>query len=167
MARSSYALPGTLVDESAKAEIAKAVSRVKRRVQGSCGPLSLGVGIGGVLCKYLSDCCRPEPPSPFRGVTIGQRSLAWASLDATPSLAAARHRGCTLNDLWMSALASAMGTYMRTRGIGTAGLDLTAGLPVSMHPPILAPEIGNTAGNRARPGLNLHACGVKAEGSPV
>ncbi len=108
----------------------------------------MGVGIVAVLCKYVADCFRPEPPSPFRGPSSSERAIAWAALDASTSMETARSHGCTLNDVWMSALAGAMGTYMRARGDPTEGLELTVGMPVSMHPPVLDADIGRIAGNR-------------------
>ena len=46
-------------------------------------------------------------------------------------------------------LSSAMGSYLRSRrGMSTDGLEVTVGLPVSLHPPILPANIGNTAGNK-------------------
>lgn len=147
---------GALSDEAAsgsllkvpKEEIDKKVAEVKARAVGGCGPAGLCYGISKVLCKYAADLLRPEPPSPFRGLTSAGRSVAWSKADAEASIRAARARGCTFNDLWMSCLCFAMGEYMRKRQLPTDGVTLTAGLPVSLHPPILPPEVGNAVGNR-------------------
>ena len=122
----------------------------------------MALGAVGVLCKYVANALRAEPPSPFRGLTTGQRTLAWrGSIDLEGSLGTARRLGCTLNDLWMACLAFAMGEYMRRHlrktgeaatdadaDASTRDLELTAGIPVSLHSPILPPEVGNSSGNK-------------------
>ena len=77
---------GSTLSEGAKAEIAKAITKVRARVEGGCGPLGLAAGFCRVAGKYLGDLCRPEPPSPFRGTTQGSRSLAWASVSRRDSV---------------------------------------------------------------------------------
>lgn len=146
-AMSDEAQAGCLVKMS-KEEIERKIGEVKARSLGGCGPVGLCVGAGRVLCRYAADLLRAEPPSPFRGNTGIGRSIAWAAVDAHASIGAARARGCTFNDLWMSCLCFAMGEYMRARGWPTEKVHLTAGLPVSLHSPILPPEVGNEVGNR-------------------
>ena len=166
-ALSDEAKTDSILDEATKAMIDEKVRAIKASVTGGCNQLKVGLGITSVLCKYLhSWLFREEPASPFRGSTSGQRTLAWrAGIDCEASIEVARKHGCTLNDLWMSCLAHAMGSYMRSRhskgltsaaagGVAavspsvTDGLELTAGLPVSLHPPILPPEVGNSSGNK-------------------
>ena len=149
---------GALSDEASKgqsllggmtqADLDKLIAQKKAQVTGGCGPIGLCCGGFGVLCKYTIDLLRPEPSTPFRGLTSTGRSLAWASLDANSSIRAARQRGCTFNDVWMACLCYAMGEHLRDQGIDTNGMTLTAGLPVSLHSPILPPEIGNSKGNK-------------------
>ena len=159
---SDEAKADALIDASTKAKIAAKVKELSARVSQGCGPVYMACGAAAVLCKYVGNALRAEPPSPFRGLTTGQRTLAWrGSIDLEGSLGAARRLGCTLNDLWMACLAYAMGEYMRrNRGrtgeaatdaeadASTDGLELTAGIPVSLHSPILPPEVGNSSGNK-------------------
>jgi diacylglycerol O-acyltransferase len=140
---------GALTGETARRKADEAVARVTKRNTTPCGPLGLGIGALTVLCKYAVECCRLEPSTPFRGATGAKRSIAWTSLQAQPSLDAARARKCTLNDLWMSIITAAMDRYMlECRRLPTQSTEVTFGLPVSLHAPILPPEIGNTAGNK-------------------
>jgi len=147
-AMSDESAAGTLSSEAAKAKSRDVVAKFVASHRPTCGPLGVGAGVVGVLCKYVANCFRPEPPSPFRGISTPHRSIAWTTLDAHTSLETARAHGATLNDVWMSALAGAMGGYMRQRGLPTEGLDLTVGMPVSLHSPVLDDDIGRTAGNR-------------------
>jgi len=56
----------------------------------------------------------------------------------------ARALGCTINDVLLSAVAGALGRYLRARGFPTEGVMLRAALPVNLR----APEDPATLGNR-------------------
>ena len=111
---SDEAREGALFDHDTKVRIAKETAVRRAGVAGPCGALGLVGSVLGVACKYASDICRSEPSSPFRGSTTGERRIACAErIDLESSKRAARRHGATLNDLWMSCLAYAMGEYMR------------------------------------------------------
>ena len=146
-AMSDESAAGLFDNEEAQKRSREAVANAIARARPACGTLGVGAGVLAVLCKYLTDTFRQEPQSVFRGPTTSGRSIAWRALELEPSMRTARAHKCTLNDLWMSAAAGAMGAYMRQRGQETSGLEITCGIPVSLHPPVLNEQIGHTQGN--------------------
>jgi WS/DGAT/MGAT family acyltransferase len=86
---------------------------------------------------------KPAPPSPLN-VPIGpHRRYTWVDADLDRFKAIKRALGGTINDVVLTAVALALGRYLRGEGIDTEGLVLRAMVPVSVRADIERGALGN------------------------
>lgn len=84
------------------------------------------------------------PSSPFNVAISPYRRLAWVRADLDQFKRVKDEVGATVNDVIVTAVAGALGRFLRARGHATAGVELKAMIPVSVR---TADEHGNL-GNR-------------------
>jgi WS/DGAT/MGAT family acyltransferase len=83
------------------------------------------------------------PPSPFN-VRIGpHRRFTWVDADLEQFKEIKRALGGTVNDVVLTVVAGALGSYMRQRGHATDGLALKALVPVSVRADVERGALGN------------------------
>ena len=97
------------------------------------------VGLGAMAWAGL----RPAPPSPFN-VPIGpHRRYTWVDADLSELKAVKDALGGTLNDAVLTAVALALGRWLRRRGRDTEGLVFKAMVPVSVRAEAERGALGN------------------------
>jgi WS/DGAT/MGAT family acyltransferase len=85
----------------------------------------------------------PAPPSPFN-VPIGpHRRYTWVDADLDRFRAIKTALGGTVNDVVLTAVAGALGRYLRAHGDDTDGLTLKAMVPVSVRAEVERGALGN------------------------
>jgi diacylglycerol O-acyltransferase / wax synthase len=88
-----------------------------------------------------------DSPTLLKGQPIGKKVVAWSepmSLDAVKSIG--RGLGCSINDVLLSCVAGAMGSYLAERGQDPAGKEIRAMVPVNLRPLDKAWQLGNRFG---------------------
>jgi WS/DGAT/MGAT family acyltransferase len=73
------------------------------------------------------------PPSPFNFNVGPHRRFAWVRASLADMKHVKNELGGTVNDVILTAVAGALGRYMRARGHATVGLELRAMVPVSVR----------------------------------
>jgi diacylglycerol O-acyltransferase / wax synthase len=115
----------------------RALTRAPRQVLGQAGEWL--VGVGAMAWAGLN----PAPASPFN-VPIGpHRRYTWVDSEVARFKAIKNALGGTLNDVVLSAVALALGRFLRRRGIDTDGLVLKAMVPVSVRAETQRGALGN------------------------
>jgi diacylglycerol O-acyltransferase / wax synthase len=115
----------------------RALTRGPRRTLAKAGEWF--VGVGAMAWAGLS----PAPPSPFN-VPIGpHRRYTWVDAEVARFKAIKNELGGTLNDVVLSAVALALGRFLRRRGEETDGLVLKAMVPVSVRADAERGALGN------------------------
>lgn len=88
-----------------------------------------------------------DPQTRLKSPLSGTRRAAWAaSLQLDEFRTLAHLLGCTVNDVLISTLAGALGTYLRARGDHVDGARVRAAVPVNLRPPSDQPDLGNRFG---------------------
>lgn len=89
-----------------------------------------------------------DPPTALKRPLSGSRRVAWAAPLPLGEVKALSHAlDCTVNDVLMSTLAGALGSYLRGRRQRTQGLTLHAAVPVNLRTEADAAEaLGNRFG---------------------
>jgi diacylglycerol O-acyltransferase / wax synthase len=86
---------------------------------------------------------QPAPPSIFN-VPIGpHRRFTWVRGDLNEFKAVKNSLGGTVNDVVLTVVAGALGSYMRMHGEATDGVDLRAMIPVSIRADVERGALGN------------------------
>ncbi|MDX1665175.1 MAG: wax ester/triacylglycerol synthase family O-acyltransferase [Candidatus Promineifilaceae bacterium] len=89
----------------------------------------------------------PDPQTAFKGSLGVEKRAVWsAPIPLTDVKAVGRVTGGTVNDVLLTAVAGALGRYLRTRGEVVDGLDLHAVVPVNLRPLDGPIELGNRFG---------------------
>ncbi len=141
-------VPGIALVQKAYAEgaqwLAKAVDLTQNPQQAN-EIARHALGIAGELARVamLSD----DPPTRFKGALGTRKTAAWTDpLPLAEVKCVARALGCTVNDLLMSTVAGALGSYLRARGEDTDGVSIRATVPVNLRDPEAAAALGNYFG---------------------
>jgi diacylglycerol O-acyltransferase / wax synthase len=115
----------------------RALTRAPRHALSQAG--SWLVGVGAMAWAGVN----PAPESPFN-VPIGpHRRYTWVDSEVARFKAIKNALGGTLNDVVLSAVAIALGRFLRRRGVATEGLVLKAMVPVSVRADIERGALGN------------------------
>ena len=88
-----------------------------------------------------------DSPTLLKGQPGGKKVVAWSeplSLDNVKSVG--KGLGCTVNDVLLSCVAGAIGSYLRAQGQDPAGKEIRALVPVNLRPPEKAWQLGNRFG---------------------
>ena len=122
------------------AEIARGVNATLR------GPRQVATRVGralGGLGAMTRAGLNAAPPSPFN-VRIGpHRRFTWVRGDLDQFKAIKNALGGTVNDVVLTAVAGALGRYMRSHGHATDGVELKAMVPVSVRADVERGALGN------------------------
>ncbi len=155
-AGSSPAKPWRANPEPSQAQVAAKLVRDSARVlfgmassaaaaitdpyQAVAGLRATAEGLGEVLWAGLT----PAPPSPLNVPIGAHRRLTWVRTTLADFKVIKDHLGGTVNDVVLAVVAGALARWLRGRGVRTEGLELRAGVPVSVR----AAQEHNQLGNR-------------------
>jgi WS/DGAT/MGAT family acyltransferase len=101
---------------------------------------------GGMVGEFAKVVTLPDDPeTPLRGTLGGYKAVAWAeSIPLHEVRTVGKVLGCTINDVLMSTIAGALGSYLREEGFDTRDLVVRASVPVNLR----AAEEPLTLGNK-------------------
>jgi len=115
----------------------RALTRAPRRA------LAQAAENAGAVGSALWTALRPAPPSPLN-VPIGpHRRYTWVDADLAQFKAIKDELGGTVNDVVLTAVALALGRWLRRHGHPTDGLVLRALVPVSVRADVERGALGN------------------------
>ena len=122
-------------------EVAGSAVRAVRDPLGTFGVVrEAAEGLGEVLLAGLD----PAPPSPLNGPIGSHRNVTWVKNRLDDFKEVKNALGGTLNDVVLAVVSGALARWLRGRGVRTEGLELKAGVPVSVR----AEQEHNQLGNR-------------------
>jgi diacylglycerol O-acyltransferase / wax synthase len=102
------------------------------------------LGLGAALTRLA--ILPSEPATRLKRPLSGVRRVAWADPLSLMEVATVGHvLGCTVNDVLVSTLAGALGSYLRDQGEPTEGLILRAAVPLNLRSEE-TPPLGNHFG---------------------
>ena len=116
---------------------ARAMMRGPRRV--ASGARDALVGIGAMAWAGVN----PAPTSPFNQRIGPHRRFTWTRASLDEFKAIKTELGGTVNDVVLTAVAGALGRYLRGHGNETEGLELKAMVPVSVRADVERGALGN------------------------
>ena len=96
-------------------------------------------GLGEVLRAGLA----PAPPSPLNGPIGPHRHVTWVKNRLEDLKVIKNAFGGTVNDVVLAVVAGALARWLRGRGVRTEGLELKAGVPVSVRVEQEHNQLGN------------------------
>ena len=88
-----------------------------------------------------------DSPTLLKGKPSGKKVVAWSepmSLDVVKTIG--KGLGCTVNDVLLSCVAGAIGSYLAAQGQDPAGKEIRAMVPVNLRPIEKAWQLGNRFG---------------------
>jgi WS/DGAT/MGAT family acyltransferase len=141
-----FTQPGGDILEHALAEGARLLEGGIHRVFHPDNAATAAAQAGGMIGEFarvltLAD----DPDTPLRGRLSGSKKVAWADpIPLQEVKTVGKALGCTINDVLMSTVAGALGSYLREEGFDTDGLVLRASVPVNLR----AAEEPLTLGNK-------------------
>ena len=130
------ALTERLIDPREVVRSARAVLRRPRQALGALRE-------AGEAVASLAGVGFAAPPSPLNAPIGSHRRFAWVRADLGRLRAIKAEHGGTVNDVVLAVVTGALGRHLRSRGHGTAGLELRALVPVSVRSSDQRGELGN------------------------
>jgi WS/DGAT/MGAT family acyltransferase len=107
--------------------------------------LKFGVESAGAFAHLVS--LSPDPQTTFKGKLGVQKRCAWSRpIPLSDVKAVSKVCGGTINDILLSAVAGALGRYLRRKGEPIGGLNIRAVVPVNLRPPDEPLRLGNAFG---------------------
>jgi len=102
----------------------------------------------GEAGAVLSDLVKwPDPASPFKGEFTARKSVAWsAPVPIEDVKAIGTPTGAKVNDVLVAAVAGALRSYLRRRGVEPARTPLRAMVPLDLRSPDRVGMLGNEFG---------------------
>lgn len=88
-----------------------------------------------------------DSPTKLKGKPLGRKHVAWSepmSLDAVKAVG--KGLGCSVNDVLLSCVAGAIGSWLAEQGDDPAGKEIRAMVPVNLRPLEKAWQLGNRFG---------------------
>lgn len=108
---------------------------------------ALRMGADGALTLANLLLLEPDPPTPLKGTLGVQKRCAWSlPIPLSDVKAIGKVTDSTVNDVLLTAVAGALGRYLRSRGETVGGLDLRAVVPVNLRPLDGPIKLGNAFG---------------------
>jgi WS/DGAT/MGAT family acyltransferase len=108
---------------------------------------ALKMGAEGALTLANLLLLSPDPPTPLKGPLGVQKRCAWTlPIPLEDVKAVGQVTDATVNDVLLTAVAGALGRYLRSRGEAVGGLDLRAVVPVNLRPLDGPIKLGNAFG---------------------
>ena len=93
-----------------------------------------GAGVARQLAYMLS--MKSDSATRFKGKPNGSKRVAWCEPLKLPEVkAVSRALGCTINDMLLSCVAGAMRRYLEEKGDRTAGVEVSALVPIDLRQP--------------------------------
>jgi WS/DGAT/MGAT family acyltransferase len=86
---------------------------------------------------------RPAPPTPFNRPVTGQRTYESLGMSFGEIRGVRGALGGTINDVVLTTLSGGLGSYLRSRGVNTDGLELRAMVPVNVRAEADQSALGN------------------------
>lgn len=108
---------------------------------------ALKMGVEGTVALANLLLLSPDPPNPLKGSLGVQKRCAWSlPIPLEEVKAIGRVTGGTVNDVLLTAVAGALGRYLRSRGEAVGGVNLRAVVPVNLRPADGPLKLGNAFG---------------------
>jgi len=109
---------------------------------------ALAAQVGGMVGEFARMLALPDDPAtPLRGELSGFKAVAWGTpIPLQEVKTVGKALGCTINDVLMSAVAGALGGYLRERDFDTDGLTVRASVPVNLRTADEPLTLGNRFG---------------------
>lgn len=108
---------------------------------------ALKMGVEGTVALANLLMLSPDPPTPLKGSLGVQKRCAWSlPIPLADVKAIGRVTGGTVNDVLLTAVAGALGRYLRSRGESVGGVNLRAVVPVNLRPVDEPLKLGNAFG---------------------
>jgi len=121
-------------------EVAGTAMKAARDPRGTIGNLrDAADALGEVLWAGLA----PAPPSPLNGEIGSHRNVAFVKNRLDDFEEVKSVFGGTVNDVVLAIVAGALGRWLHGRGVRTEGLELKAGVPVSVRAEQEHNQLGN------------------------
>ncbi|NJD31838.1 MAG: wax ester/triacylglycerol synthase family O-acyltransferase [Gammaproteobacteria bacterium] len=143
-----FAQPGGDVLEHALAEGAKLLEGGIHQVFHPQNAATVAAQAGSMVGEFAKVLALPDDPdTPLRGRLTGRKVVAWAEpipLHEVKTIGKALD--CTINDVLMSTVAGALGSYLRDEGFDTDELVLRASVPVNLRAADEPLTLGNKFG---------------------
>ena len=125
-------LAGALLERvTVPAEFTRSLRAALRTPRQAALALGSRMGAVGSLAAAGTD---PAPESPINVQIGSHRRFTWVNSDLDTARTIKNSLGGTVNDVVLATVAGALGSYMRSKGHPTRGLELRAMVPVSMRP---------------------------------
>ena len=105
--------------------------------------------MGGQLASDLAALALmpDDAPTSLKGTPRGEKRVAWCEpIPLADVKAIGKGLNCSVNDVLLSCVAGAIGTYLLRRGEDPAGLEIRAMVPVNLRPLEEAWKLGNRFG---------------------
>ena len=88
-----------------------------------------------------------DSPTLLKGQPVGKKVVAWSEpLSLNDVKAIGKGLTCTVNDVLLSCVAGAIGSYLKAQGQDPAGKEIRAMVPVNLRPLEKAWQLGNRFG---------------------
>ena len=130
---------------SGMAKSIEAIAHPEQPLQDSLGALKGGLQVlqDAAALAFMGD----DSPTLLKGRPDGRKVVAWnepMGLDAVKAVG--KGLGCSVNDVLLSCVAGAIGSYLRDRGDDPQGKEIRAMVPVNLRPPEESWQLGNRFG---------------------
>ena len=107
--------------------------------------IKTGSGVVGELAWLLT--MPSDSATSLKGKPLGAKRVAWTDpLPLGEIKAVGKALGCSVNDILLSAVAGAIGSYLADQGEETVGAEIRAVIPVNLREQMASPELGNSFG---------------------
>ncbi|MBK8455901.1 MAG: wax ester/triacylglycerol synthase family O-acyltransferase [Phyllobacteriaceae bacterium] len=107
--------------------------------------IKTGSGVVNELAWLLT--MPDDSATSLKGKPLGAKRVAWTDpLPLGEIKAVGKALGCSVNDILLSAVAGAIGSYLVDQGEPTEGVEIRAVIPVNLRQQMATPELGNSFG---------------------
>jgi WS/DGAT/MGAT family acyltransferase len=140
------------IAELAVKAIAAAGSGVAKSVDASHHPLDASVDMARIGYQAVNDLAAlafmpDDSATRLKGKPGSEKRVAWSNdlpLDAVKAVG--KGLGASINDVLLSCVAGAIGSYLRSKGEAVTAKQIRAMVPVNLRPPAHSYQLGNRFG---------------------